>query len=195
MIKKNNLTLFLAFILSYLGVVLLPALFPFIRLIGFAPFLTLAISQISILPTLWISALAGLIIDLYSPASHIGFFAINYTLTTLLIYRFKKIFPEEKIVIFAIYTSLFSFSSTLIQFILHALIDVNLKLRVLTILTDLIIMPILDGIYALVAILIPLAAICYMTDERRLKAYKTFIKNGVHNISIKCQRFFTLQKS
>ena len=129
---------------------------PVIKLFGFLPFILLAIARLSLPKALWCSAAAGFVIDLYSFGPPLGFFALNYSLSTLALFRYKKFFSEENLFAFTLYGVLLSCVSTLIHFCLYAIIDVHLKLSPLTLLTDLICMPLLDGIYTLIWVLLPL---------------------------------------
>lgn len=154
------------FALSFAGELLAPIFLPTIRLLGFLPFILFSLARLSLPKALWASALAGLTLDLYSFGSPLGFFALNYTLTSLILFRYKKFFSEEKLFAFTLYGVLFSFVSTLFHFCLYAIIDIHLKLSFFTLLTDLICMPLLDGIYTFVWALLPLLLYKYLYKER-----------------------------
>ncbi len=160
------------FFLCFIGEICTPMIFPTIRILGFLPFILFAIIRLSLPTALWCSALAGVVIDLYSHGPPLGFFALNYSLSTLIIYRYRKFFSEEKSFPFALLGVLFSFTSTLIHFLLYSLFDTRLKLSPQTFLTDLFCMPIVDGIYTLTWILLPFLAIKYLTEPKRINLYK-----------------------
>jgi hypothetical protein len=160
-----------------------PILFPMIRLIGFLPFLLFAISRLRLPSVLWCSAIAGVTLDLYSFGAPLGFFALNYSLTSLILFRYKKFFSEENLWAFTLYALLFSFVSTLIHFFLYAIIDVHLKLSFLSLMTDLICMPLIDGLYTFVWALLPLLLYKYLTEPSRILFYKTKLGILLHELS------------
>jgi len=153
------------FCLSFAGMLISLEITPAIRLLGFLPFILFALMRLKLPAALWCSAFAGLTLDLYTFGSPLGFFALNYSLTSLILFRYKKFFSEEKLFPFALYGVAFSFVSTLIHFFLYAIIDVHLKLSFLTLATDLICMPLLDGIYTIVWALLPLLLYKYVKPK------------------------------
>jgi len=165
-------TLLAPFCVCFLAMIFFPLFFPSIRILSFAPLITLIISRLSRPIALWLATLSGVIIDLYSIATPFGFFALNYCIATLLIYQYRKYFLEEKIHIFALYSILFSFVSTFIGFILFAVIEVQLKLNIFTLFSDLILMPIFDGVYAYIVVLFPISAYKYLMHPKRILYFK-----------------------
>ena len=161
-----------SFVISYLSLLLFPSFFPQMRLLAFAPFLTYTAAHCTLPITLWLSMLSGLIVDLYSKSSPMGFFALNHTLTTVIIYRYRSYFTFEKIPIFSLFTTLFSFISTLVHFLLFALIEMQFKLHIFSILTDLLLMPIIDGVYSLVLVFFPIKVTETLTQPQRLRKMK-----------------------
>lgn len=153
------------FCLSFLGMLASLEVVPTIRLLGFLPFLLFSLTRLSLPAALLCSATAGLTLDLYTFGSPLGFFALNYSLTSLILFRYKKFFSEEKLFPFALYGVAFSFTSTLIHFFLYAIIDVHLKLSFLTLVTDLICMPLLDGVYTIIWVLLPLLLYKHMKPK------------------------------
>jgi hypothetical protein len=163
-------------LLSYFGSLFACFLFPSIRPLGYVGALTLTISRFPLPYALWIGAGIGLLIDAASPSIPFGFFAINYTLSALVVFRYKKFFSEEKILIFPIYAILFSFISTFIHFILYGLIDLQLKLNFFTLLTDLILMPIFDGVYAFLFVFGPIALYRHLLSKKQILVYRRFYR-------------------
>jgi hypothetical protein len=173
------------FFLSLGGELLAPILLPSIRILGFVPLILFSLSRLSLPKTLWISFLAGLTVDLYAKSTPLGFFALNYTCTTLFLVKYKKFFSEEKTLSFAFYGSFFSFISTLLHFFLYPLLGIHMKLTFFTIITDLICMPLIDGVYTLVCGLLPYLLYKYLTDAKRIHFYKTklgLLTNGLSRI-------------
>jgi hypothetical protein len=174
------------FSLSLAGQFLIPLFLPQLKILGFLPYIIFAISRLSLPKVLWCSSLSGLIIDLYSFGPPLGFFAINYALASLILFQYKKFFSEENLPSFVLLATLFSFLSTLIHFFLYGVIDTHLKLSFLTLGTDLICMPLIDGAYTLVWALFPLLLYKYLTEPSRMLYYKTkleLIINGLSRIT------------
>lgn len=144
----------LALFSALFGTLLLPSL----RLIAFAPFLSLAYMRTSLLASLWLSFLSGLIIDLLSAELRFGTYALNYSLTTLILYNQKRHFFEDKPLSLPLFTLFFSLISTLLQLILLKEVSFTWKLA----LTDLCVMPLCDALYALFWFTIPLKIIAYV---------------------------------
>src|SRR3990167_7930280 len=147
---------YLPFTLSFLVLLIFPAIIPQIRLLALVPLLTFVCFHYSLAAALWISMFAGLLVDLYSKSAPMGFFALNYTLTSIIVFRYRSYFTFEKVHIFSLYAVLYSFISTLLHFILYGLIEMHFKLHFFSIITDLILMPIFDGVYSLVCVFFPM---------------------------------------
>jgi len=160
------------FVLSFIVLLIFPSLVPQIRLFAFVPFITFVLARNRLPLCLWLSLFAGLIVDLYSNSSPLGFFALNYTLTSVVVYRYRSYFPEEKVHIFALYSVLYSFISTMLHFVLYALIEMHIKIHLFSLITDLFLLPILDGVYALVWVFFPLKVYEKLTEPNRIKELK-----------------------
>ncbi len=145
---------FLALFSALFGTVL----FPDLRLIAFAPFLAFAFMRTSFVTSLWLAFLCGLIIDLLSAELRFGSYALNYCLTTLILYKQKRHFFEEKMLSLALFTLFFSLISTLLQLMLLKEVPFTWKLA----LADLFGMPIVDALYALFWFTLPMKAIAYL---------------------------------
>ncbi len=173
------------FFLSLGGELLAPFLFPQIRIIGFIPLILFALSRLSLPKILWLSFLAGFTVDLYARNTPLGFFALNYTCTSLFLAKYKKFFSEEKTLSFLFYGCFFSFISTGLHFFLYPLLGVHLKLTFFTIIADFICMPLVDGAYTLVWAILPYLLYKYLTDAKRVHFYKTklgLFANGLSRI-------------
>ena len=171
------------FSLCFAGELLAPQIVPSIKIFGFLPFILFSLSRLSLPKALWFSALAGLIVDLYSFGPPIGFLSLNYTLSSIFLFRYRKFFSEENLFSFALYGVLLSFISTFIHFSLYAIIDTRLKLSLFTLGTDLICMPIIDGIYTFIWVLLPLLLYKYITEPSRMHFYKTKLGILLHELS------------
>jgi rod shape-determining protein MreD len=137
-------TFSLALFFAICGTVFLPH----IRLLAFAPFLGLLYNQTSFVKSLWLASLCGLAIDLLCSEFRLGIHALNYCLTTLLLYKQKRHFFEDKPLALSLFTVPISIVSTLLQVFLISIFDHALPLSGKLLVTDLMIMPLADAIYA-----------------------------------------------
>ena len=126
----------------------LMALRYFPSLIAFAPIMTKTYFSKGLQSSLYMALLCGILVDLFSTQTHFGISALNYTLTTLLIYRLKWRLSPHKLYSIAIYTFLFSLTSTTLSLLMSGL--------PFTIQRDFLIFPFIDGIYAFIWFSCPL---------------------------------------
>jgi len=135
------------FFLALLFALFATSSIPYLKFLPFAPFLVIVCTSQGLLRSLWIAALCGLIMDLMGSDLPFGIHALNYTLTTLLIYRYRRSFVEKPIGLSS-FTFFFSLFSTGIQlgslFLFGKFIPLTLKGLV----SDLLIMPLVDALYA-----------------------------------------------
>ncbi|MGE5196438.1 MAG: rod shape-determining protein MreD [Anaerolineae bacterium] len=139
------------------------------HLMTFVPFLALTIIRKSLLFSLWIAFLSGLVLDLLGSELRLGFFALNYSLTTLLTYRQKKHFFEDKAFSLVLFSLILSCTSTAIQAILFNIfgakvLDAKVLFSWKFILTELVLMSFLDALYALLWFTLPMR--CYVYFKR-----------------------------
>lgn len=160
----KGVPLLFPFSLSLLAALFATALFPTLPLCAFAPFLALLYQRRSFLFSLWIASACGLLIDLISAEMRLGIYAFNYAITTLLLYRQKKHFFEDKPLAISLYTAAISILSTLIQAGLFTLSGRKLIWSAKWVVTDLLLMPALDALYAALWICCP--CLLYLTIRR-----------------------------
>jgi rod shape-determining protein MreD len=161
---------FVTFLLALLVFLGQKTIYPSLSLSAFTPLMALAILTFKREKALWIGFLIGLIIDLFT-ANKMGLWALNLSLTTLVIFRFKIHFYRDKPQHIVIFTALFSMTSTVLHFFITFFFDKTFPLSGKWIFTDCIIMPIIDGIYALIWFLIPFWT--YDNLKRKLFFFKT----------------------
>ena len=157
----------LAVVVAIFGTALLPQ----IRLFAFAPLLAVLYNQKTLIYSLWIASLCGVLIDLLSSDMHFGLYALNYCLTTLLIYKQKHHFFDDKPLALSLFTALISFTSTLIQFFLIAISDQGIPITWKLALTDLIGMPLIDAIYAYLWFTCPMQLYIYIQKGNLLRLW------------------------
>jgi rod shape-determining protein MreD len=99
--------------------------------------------------------ICGLILDLLASHTPFGMHALNFTLTSFFLYRIKQNFFEDSLATLSIMTFFFSVVSTGIQLIQFYLIGKGLILTFDWFVSDLIIMPAFDALYALISFTLP----------------------------------------
>ncbi len=120
------------------------------KLFAFSPFLAIFFNCSNFQRSLWIASLCGLMIDLLSSEFALGLYALNYCLTTLLLFNQKKHFFDDKPLALSLFTMLISIVSTVVQWVLICIFERGLPLSGKLLLTDLVAMPLIDAAYAYV---------------------------------------------
>ncbi|MES2274139.1 MAG: hypothetical protein V4487_08095 [Chlamydiota bacterium] len=148
--------LIFSFFLSLTALFLQATLFPSLNLLPFAPWIALVILRCNLGSALSLSSAAGVLMDLLSD-DPIGLHALNYSITTALLYGYRKHFLFDVPLHLSLSTALVSALSTFLQLILLFLFDRRVPFSGKWILVDLGAMPVLDALYALVWFAAPLA--------------------------------------
>lgn len=151
-----KIELIFAFILATLANVFCSAIFPEVHLLYFAPLLALSRS-FSLNVVLWQAALCGAIADLLS-SSPFGLNSVSYTLTALFLFRTHKFFNDNPFNL-SLFTIAISQTFYLIYISLSFILGYYIKLTTFSFLTDFMIMPILDAIYAFIWFFCPLKGV------------------------------------
>jgi rod shape-determining protein MreD len=129
----------------------------------FSPLLALLSLQNTLPKALWLSLLLGLLIDLFS-AEPFGLHALVYTLSSFLLYRFRRFFSLEKVPLF---TLPFSLLITLMILPASFLFDRPIPLSFLTLLTDFFLLPIGDCLFAFLVYSGPIALYRHLETQWR----------------------------
>lgn len=149
--------LYISFLLAFLMTFISTALFPGIRLMTFAPFFALSYYRLSFPKALWLAFGCGLLLDLLSSELRFGIYALASTVVSAIFYTQKRHFFEDKDLAFSAFSALISVGFTAFLFFLS-----DLKLHVGTLLTNLLLMPALDGLYAFLWFTCPLKLYTYI---------------------------------
>ncbi len=165
--KRFQLTLIFSLCLAL--TLLAPIFLPFYRLNFFAPFIVIAYYHKSFENSLWLSFICGVILDLLNPLPRLGIYALNFCLTTCLLYSKKQHFFEDSLTTLPFMSFLFSLLSTMIQALIILLIIGGVVFSWSWVLTDLIIYPLIDGAFAFVCFNLPL--LYYSKKQRRGEDY------------------------
>lgn len=154
-ITLDSKRLDLAFLFCLLLTLVIPSLFPFLRLSFFAPFLIISIYRKNLSTSLWMGLLCGLIMDLLSSHPRLGIHALNFCITLLVLYPQKRNFFADSLTTLPIMTFLFASFSTLIMVFLVYGLEMNGVLSWHWVITDLLIMPAADAVYAFCCFILP----------------------------------------
>ncbi len=154
------LSLWIPFLLALLFTLMGTAFFPEIRIWTFAPFFAILYHRVSLSKALWISFFCGLLIDCLSSQFYFGLFSLNHVLATFFLYGQKKNFFEDKATAFTLHTILIAvFLSFFLM--LFSCWSHEIAWSMPLIFSDLILMPLIDGLYGALWFTCPLSVILY----------------------------------
>ena len=149
--------LIFAFLLGTIALFFQSVLSPPFILLTYAPWIALCTLSYPIPKSLYLACLAGCVMDLLSE-NPMGIHALNYTLIAFFLSRWRSYFSSQNPFHLSFFTLLASFFSTLLQLFLLFLFDTRIPFTGQWILGDLLIMPALDALYALIWFSLPLKA-------------------------------------
>lgn len=158
----RHVPLTLSFGLSFFAAVFGSIFFPFLRLSFFAPFLALTYHASPVTRALWISLGCGVILDLLSSEFRFGLYSLAFVLVTLILYRQKRHFFEEKPLAFSLFSSLIAAFLTSSLLILTYLFDRTVPFSLMSAFIDLVLMSLMDGLYAFLWFTCPMRLYSYM---------------------------------
>lgn len=163
--------LILIFLYAFGLTMILPVLIPTLHLTFFAPFLIFAFYRHSQATCLWLALMCGLIIDLFCAQTRFGIYALNYTLTSYLLYHLKNYFFEDSLTTIPIMTILFTYLSSLLQLSLLYLMNSEAVWSWEWVKVEWIEMPINNALYAIIFF-----AIISLLFPKRIKKTPNLIK-------------------
>jgi rod shape-determining protein MreD len=140
---------------------------------AFLPFLAIVATKKGRFYSLWMAFGCGLIIDLMSTAMF-GLYALNFVITTAIVYSQKRHFFDEKPLAIPLFTLLFSLVSTTIQLVELYVIGKPVSISFPFILADWFGMGIVDALYALVWFTWPMKGIALL----RRRPWKKRVEDG-----------------
>jgi len=158
----RKIPLYYPFALALFATLFGSVLFPKVHLSTFAPFLAIVYHAAPISRALWIALGCGTILDLLSSELRFGVYALNFVLITLLLYPQKKHFFEDKPIGLSLFTALIAASSTLLQLVLAHLFDRGVPFSSSVIGIDVLLMSVVDGLYAFLWFTCPLKLYTYI---------------------------------
>lgn len=149
--------------------VAMPVLLPQWRLNYFAPFIIILYYKKTYQMCLWGSFLCGLVIDLLSADLRIGLHALDYCVTTAILYRHRTHFFADSLTTLPLMIFLFSVIATAVQLILINVFEHSAEVSWQWVLTDLLYLPLFDALYGFVLFILP--AVVVGRSPRRGRDY------------------------
>jgi rod shape-determining protein MreD len=128
------------------------------RLNFLIPGLILTFYKHNFITSLWASFTVGLILDLMAVEIQFGLYAINYCITTWILYRQKRNFFEDYLSTIPVMTFFFSVISTSIQLVLLQAFGNGIPISWQWMACDMVVMPACDALYAFAFFTLPLFA-------------------------------------
>ncbi len=156
--------------LAILYTLYIPIFFPSIRFAFFAPLLAIAFHRIDFIRSLWLCFLCGGFIDLFSSQMKFGLYALSFCLATCVCYKQKRHFFEEKSIALSLFSILISSIQSLCLIFVSAIFDKQVSISLSMMISEIIITPMIDGIYAFIGFLIPMKLYLYILSGK-WKAY------------------------
>lgn len=117
-------------------------------LLPFAPFLTLTYYRLSLSKALWAAFGCGLIVDLLSSYHRFGITSLTFCLTSFILYRQKRHFFQDKPIAFSLFSAIVSSFLTLTKLGILSLTEAPIRLNFTSAISDLVVMPLGDGVFA-----------------------------------------------
>ncbi len=164
---KNPKRVIYSFLLATFSSVFFTALFPQTHLFYYAPFLAILFIDSSLIISLWISCLCGFIIDALS-TTPMGMHTLGYTLLCFSLFRLKRFFNDKPMNI-PIFTIVLSMGFSIIEIIILSIFQKNLSPGSSWIISDLLVMPIFDGIYSIILFVVPMKLIYLFKNQFLIK--------------------------
>lgn len=152
--RKSPRHLFFAFAACAIATAVTPTLMPWCRVKFFAPFLVSVYYHRNLATALWLSLAAGTVSDLLPSNLPMGLTALAYTVTTAVLYRHKRHFFEDSLSTIPIMTWFFSLTATVAEAIVVRPFAAG-TLSIGWFVTDLLIMPLWDALYAFILFAAP----------------------------------------
>ena len=162
---KDSVALWFTLLTLLLG----PLFTPKIHLFYCAPYLIISLYRLPLTSALWRAYACGILIDLLSSSPLFGLTSLNYCFAIWLLHGQTRHFFEDKLSTLPLMTFLFSLLSTVLSLIFAFFSGHTYPLSKLWAVTDLIMMPLADALYALLLFSFPFELIYRL---RKLRLFK-----------------------
>lgn len=126
-----------------------------LHLLPFIPFLCLTMTRHSLKKTLWISFFTGIILDSMQSQLAFGALTLALVLSSLILYRQKRVFFHDSIFALALLTFIYSILFLIFEAILLSLFNQGLSFSIYSFLSDFLFMSLLDASLAFFTFSLP----------------------------------------
>ena len=147
----------------------IPSVYPSLRLVFFIPYLVMVCYQMNLSLALWTALGCGLILDLLSSYTRIGFYAMDFCITLALIYPQRRNFFADSLSTLPIMTFLFSALSSIIMALMLYAIEMKNIFSSAWVFADVIVLPTADAFFAFCLFILP--SYIFGKPQRRGKDY------------------------
>ena len=145
---KGTIALALGFALA--SFLVLPAIWPFLKLTYFAPFLVVVLYKRPLKEVLWFALGCGLFIDLFSDEPRLGILSLSYVAGIFILSKQKQHFYQDHWSTVPALTIIFVEIVTIFHLAMRGLFGAKLQLTFEWAITDLMVMPMFDAVYAFI---------------------------------------------
>ncbi|MCX6989564.1 MAG: hypothetical protein NTX49_00630 [Chlamydiae bacterium] len=158
----------LALFCVFFGSIILPDF----RLIAFSPFFAIVFQRTSYIKSLWICFLCGLILDTFSSQQHFGLYSLCYLVVAGISYSQKKHFFEDKPLALSLFSGLISSVCGMGLLLLTFMFGRQFPITLEVIISETLVTPILDALYAFVWFTVPIKIYLYISSGRLKKIFE-----------------------
>lgn len=151
----STLILFYSYLAALIPLLYAPLLFGKFNIMTSAPLLFYILYKRGLSKALFHAFILGILQDLLASQTPMGFWTFNMVLTLFVLQRLKNLFFIEKIFTLPLLTLFFSCFSSLTYFLLFHTFCSKIHLSLKWVLTDLVVLPVGDALYALIAFSVP----------------------------------------
>lgn len=162
-LRAKNLKL--VFIISCVLTLFLPTIIPYAHILYFVPLIVICMYQKTLITCVYYSLVCGLFIDLVSDGDRIGFYAMNYSLSTFILYPQKKNFFADNLTTLPLMTFFYSVISTSLEVAYFLSVSRIPPLTIKWVISDIIVMPSIDAVYAFIIFILP--AVLFGKPQRK----------------------------
>lgn len=155
------------FFIAFLACLLIPPVWPTVKIYFFVPFLMISYYQFTFVSCLWISIACGIIVDCLSVHAFFGLNAFVYCITTFILHSQRTHFFADRLSTLPLMTALFSMTATLLFMFSAIILEGKHLLSWHLIYTDLILMPVWDALYGWACFVLPLQLTAEFTRLKR----------------------------
>ncbi len=141
--------LIIPFCWGLVAVIFFPMASPSLNLSFFTAPLAFAYMHTTLAASLSLAVLSGLVMDSMTTSFPFGVHALILFVCTLFLYRFRQQFFKEKPFSLGVYSAFTSLCMTILTFLVNILLERALPFTWRGIISDFMIMPIIDGLFAI----------------------------------------------